>query len=256
MDKWKAQLESLNLLLKELKQDREAGGRLRFGRSMIIASDIATQFYCEKKLEMEHVLGEVETEAKNVGTEAHENLTEDAVKVKREQLWMDIYGDKPVFALEMPLLAKYGDVFLAGKPDAVLFKRGFPRLVFEYKFSRSGVAYPSYHVQAQTYCVLLENMGFDASKLFYAIVVADPRTRGSRELRQKVVHTVISNSAKEAVYPIGDATVYCNKFNRANAEENLAWALEFWKQSREAEPTSNQNKCARCEYQIHCRDNY
>src|SRR4030042_4033591 len=139
MDKWKAQLESLNLLLKELKQDREAGGRLVFGCSMILASDIATQFYCEKKLEMEHVHGEVETEAKTVGTEAHENLTEDAVKVKRGQLWMDIYGDKPVFALEMPLLAKYGDVFLAGKPDSVLFTRGFPLMVLEYKFSRSCV---------------------------------------------------------------------------------------------------------------------
>jgi len=252
MDKWKAQLESLNLLLKELKQDREAGGRLRFGRSMIIASDIATQFYCEKKLEMEHVHGEVETEAKTVGTEAHENLTEDAVKVKREQLWKEIYSDKPVFALEMLLLAKYGDVFLAGKPDAVLFKRGFPLIVFEYKFSRSGVAYPSYHVQAQTYCVLLDNMGFDTSRLICAIVVADPRTKGSRELRQRAVQTVIRNGAKEAVHSIGDATVYCNKFNRVNVEEDLAWALEFWKQSREAEPTRNQNKCAKCEYRAGC----
>jgi hypothetical protein len=189
---------------------------------------------------------------RRLGTEAHENLTEDAVKVKREQLWKEIYSDKPVFALEMLLLAKYGDVFLAGKPDSVLFARGFPLIVFEYKFSRSGVAYPSYHVQAQTYCVLLENMGFDASKLFYAIVVADSRTRGSRELRQKVVQTVISNGAKEAVYSIGDAKVYCNKFNRVNAEKDLAWALEFWKQSREAEPTSNQNKCAKCEYRAEC----
>jgi len=254
MDKWRAQLEGLNALLEAFRQNREAGGRLRFGRSVIVASDIATQFYCEKKLEMEHLHGEVETEAKNVGTEAHENLTEDSVKVKREQLWKDIYSDKPVFALEMPLLGKYRDVFLAGKPDCVLFARGFPLVVFEYKFSRSGVAYPSYHVQAQTYCVLLENMGFDTSKLFYAIVVADPRTRGSRELRQQVVQTVISNGAKEAVHSIDDATVYCNKFNRVNAEKDLAWALEFWKQSREAQPTSNQNKCARCEYQNHCRD--
>jgi len=252
MSEWKAQLDKFDSLIRELRQAQEAGSSLRFGRLMISASDIAEQFYCEKKVEMEYIHGEVETEAKNVGTEAHENLIEDSVRVKREQLWKNIYSDKPVFALEMLLLAKYGDVFLAGKPDSVLFARGFPFIVFEYKFSRSGVAYPSYHVQVQTYYVLLENMGFDTSRLIYAIVVADPRTKGSRELRQKVVQTVIRNGAKEAVHSIGDATVYCNKFNRVNVEKDLAWALEFWKKSRQAEPTRNQNKCARCEYQAKC----
>lgn len=106
MTEWKTQLESFDSLLKELKQNRELGGRLRFGRSMIVASDIAEQFYCEKKVEMEYLHGEVETEAKNIGTEAHEKLTEDSVKVKRDELWQKIYGTKPVFALEMFLLAK------------------------------------------------------------------------------------------------------------------------------------------------------
>jgi len=55
---------------------------------------------------MEYLPGEVETEAKNMGTEAHEKLTEDSVKVKRDELWQKIYGTKPVFALEMFLLAK------------------------------------------------------------------------------------------------------------------------------------------------------
>ena len=254
MTDWKAQLEKFDALLKELSQNQlKQNRKLRFDRSMVIASDVAGQFYCEKKVELQYVYGKVETEAKSIGTEAHEKLTLDSVKVEREQLWREIYGVKPVFALEMFLLAKYGDVLLAGKPDSVLFKRGYPLVVFEYKFSRTGTAYPSYHVQAQTYGVLLGNMGFDTSRLFYAIVVADPKTKGSRELRQKVVHTVIKNGAKEAVHSIDDATVYCNQFNRANAEKDLAWALEFWKQSREAEPTSNQNKCAKCEYRAECR---
>jgi len=156
---------------------------------------------------MEYLHGEVETEAKNIGTEAHEKLTEDSVRVKREELWQKIYGAKPVFALEMFLLAKYGNVLLAGKPDSVLFARGFPLVVFEYKFSRSGVAYPSYHVQAQTYGVLLGNMGFDTSRLFYAIVVADPKARGTRKLRQNVMRTVMGNDPMEAVHSIGDAKI-------------------------------------------------
>jgi hypothetical protein len=143
-------------------------------------------------------------------------------------------------------------VLLAGKPDSVLFARGYPLVVFEYKFSRSSIAYLSYHVQAQTYCILLENMGFDASKLFYAIVVADPKTKGSRELRQNVVRTVIGNSSKEAVYSVNDAKIYFHKFNREIAEKDLTWALEFWSKSREAQPTDNHNKCLSCEYRMRC----
>ncbi|HKM59987.1 MAG TPA: PD-(D/E)XK nuclease family protein [Candidatus Bathyarchaeia archaeon] len=250
---WTRQLENFDSLLKELRESRqELSGKLRFNRPFLIASDVASQFYCEKKVEMQYIHGKVETEAKNIGTEAHEKLTEDSVKVKRDELWQKIYGTKPVLALEMFLLAKYGDVLLAGKPDSVLFARGVPLVVFEYKFSRSSVAYPSYHVQAQTYGILLENMGFDASKLFYAIVVADPKTKGSRELRQNVVHTVIRNGPKEAVYSINDAKIYYNKFNREIAEKDLTWAIEFWNKSREAQPTNNQNKCSSCEYQMKC----
>jgi CRISPR/Cas system-associated exonuclease Cas4 (RecB family) len=252
--KWKKQLEDFDSLIRELKENRNAHARLRFGRSVIAASDIAEQFYCERKLEMEFLHGEVETEAKNIGSEAHESLTEDAVKVNRERLRQDIYSDKPMFALEMPLLGKYGDVFLAGKPDSVLFAGGCPLVVFEYKFSRSGAAYPSYHVQAQVYCVLLENMGFDVSKLFYTIVVADPKTKGSRALRQDVLNTVTRRGIGEATHSIDNAKIYCNKFHRDNAEKYLTWALEFWRQYREAQPTSNQNKCARCEYQSQCQN--
>jgi CRISPR/Cas system-associated exonuclease Cas4 (RecB family) len=254
MAEWKEQLKNFDSLLEQLGQNREEGGRYRFGRSVVVASDIAEQFYCEKKVEMEYLHGEVETEAKNIGTEAHENLTEDSVRVKREELWRKIYGAKPVFALEMFLLAKHGDVVLGGKPDSVLFMRGFPLVVFEYKFSRSGVDYRSYHVQAQTYGVLLVNMGFDTSRLFYAIVVADPKTRGSRELRQSVVRAVTENGLSEAVLAVDGAKVYVCRFNRVQAEKDLAWALEFWGNNREAEPTSNPNKCLRCEHKVRCQD--
>jgi hypothetical protein len=107
-------------------------------------------------------------------------------------------------------------------------------------------------VQAQTYGLLLENMGFDASKLFYAIIVADPKTKGSRELRQNVVRTVTGNGPKEAVYSVNDAKIYCNKFNREIAEKNLTWAIAFWSKSRDAQPTDNQNKCLSCEYWMKC----
>jgi CRISPR/Cas system-associated exonuclease Cas4 (RecB family) len=254
MAEWKTQLESFDSMLKELQRIREdQTERLRFGRSIIIVSDIAEQYYCEKKVEMQYLHGEIETEEKSIGSLAHEKLEEDAVKVKREAMWKEIYGKKPVFAVEMFILAKYKDVVLGGKPDSILFQAGHPLVVFEFKFSRSRIAYSTHHIQAQTYGAILDRMGFDTSHLFYAIVTADPKTRGSRKFRKEATDAVIKNGQKEGVLEIEDATIHVHKFSLSDIENNLLWAIDYWKQNREATATNNPNKCCRCEYQTQCQ---
>ncbi|MCJ7635230.1 hypothetical protein MUP77_22925 [Candidatus Bathyarchaeota archaeon] len=83
--------------------------------------------------------------------------------------------------------------------------------------------------------------------------MADPKTRGSREFRQNVIRTVMGNGPREATHSIDNAKIFFCKFNCISAEKDLAWALEFWSKNREAEPTSNQNKCAKCEYHDKCQ---
>jgi len=242
-------------MLNELRQKRdEQAGRLRFDRSTINASDIAGQYYCEKKVEMEYLHGEIETEAKTIGSEAHERLIEEAVEIKREALWKKIYGKEPVLAAEMFILGKYQDVFLAGQPDAVMFYKGRPIVIFEFKFSQSGIAYPSHHVQAQTYGLILESMGFNTSRMFYAIVVANPLTRGNPELQTKAIDAIFKNGFEEGILSTDDTIIHFCKFHSSEAQESLQWAIEFWKQKRNAEPTTNPNKCAKCEYQTQCKN--
>ena len=148
MRKWEHQLKVYYSLVEELVEKRKKGeNNLRFDKSFILASDIAEQYFCEKKVEMQYLYGDVETEEKSIGTEAHEKLLEGSVKIKRQELWKKIYGKKLTFALEMLLLAKYKDVVLVGRPDSVLFQQGYPIIVFEYKFSKSGTAYRTHHVE-------------------------------------------------------------------------------------------------------------
>ena len=253
MRKWELQLKVYYSLIEELAEKQEKGeSSLRFDRSFILASDIAQQYFCEKGVEMQYLYGDVETEEKSIGTEGHEKLLEDSVKIKRQELWKKIYGKKPVFALEMLLLAKYKDVVLVGRPDSVLFQNGYPLIVFEYKFSKSGTAYRTHHVQAGTYGILLNSMGFDTSRLFYAVVIADPRTRNDKDLKRKVIDAVAKNGPKEAILEVGYATVHLHKFNQAEAERDLDWAAEFWKKTREAVMTSNPNKCMKCGHKVEC----
>jgi hypothetical protein len=157
MSGWERQLEEYNSLLEQVIQKSTKGeGELRFDNSCVRASDVASQYFCEKKVEMQYLYGEIETETKNQGTEAHEKLLEGSEEVSRQNLWKKIHGKKPVFALELLLLAKYKDLVLAGRPDRVLFENGFPLIIFEYKFSRSKRDYLSYHVQARTYGIIKE----------------------------------------------------------------------------------------------------
>lgn len=224
MNTWESQLAKFYSLVEELVQKREKEeSELRFKRPFVIASDIAEQYFCEKKVEMQYLLGEVETEEKTIGTEAHERLLDDSFKVKRRELWQKIYGKKPVFALEMLLLARHKDVVLAGRPDCILFQKGYPLVVFEYKFSKSRIAYVTHHVQSRIYGILLRNMGFDTNRLFYAIVMADPKARHGKELSRKVVDAVEKNGPKEAVLNIENAEIHFHKFNQEDAKKDLDW---------------------------------
>jgi hypothetical protein len=254
MTTWKQQLKKYNSLLEQIVQTKEKNeGELRFNRSTIRASDVAGQYYCEKKIEMEYLYGEVETETKNQGKEAHENLLEGSEAVDQEDLWKAIYDKKQVLALEWLLLAEYNDIILIGQPDSVLFENGFPLVIFEYKFSRSKRAYPSYHVQAGFYGILLKSIGFDTEKLFYAIVVADRRARDDPKLKDDVFEAVMKNGLKKAILPIENAVIYLKKFDEQEAKSSLDWATQFWKCKREAISTTNRNKCRICEYEHECK---
>jgi len=165
-----------------------------------------------------------------------------------------IYDKKPVLALEWLLLAEYKDIILAGQPDSVLFENGSPLVIFEYKFSRSKRAYPSYHVQAGFYGILLKSLGFDTEKLFNAIVVADRRARDDPNLKDNVFEAVMKNGLVKAVLPIENAVIYLNKFDEQEAESSLEWAIQFWKAQRDAISTTNRNKCRVCEYKEECKE--
>jgi CRISPR/Cas system-associated exonuclease Cas4 (RecB family) len=254
LSKWERQLEEYYSLLEQVIQKSKKGeGELRFSNSCVRASDVASQYFCEKKVEMKYIYGQIETETKNMGTEAHEKLLEGSEEVSRQNLWKKLHQKKRIFALELPLLAKYKGLVLAGSPDCVLFKDGVPLVIFEYKFSRSKRDYLSYHVQARTYGTILKGMGFDVSRLFYAIIVADRRAKDDDQLKKRVVDTILKSTLTEAVLTTENAVIYLKKFDAEEAELSLDWAIEFWKNQREAIQTRNPNKCRSCEYTEECK---
>jgi len=253
MNQPEKQLQEYYQLLGVIAQRREKReSELRFNRVFLTASDIAQQYFCEKKVEMQYRLGRVETEAKALGTEAHEKLVEDTTKIDRKGLWHKIYGSTPILAFEMPLVARHRDIIIDGIPDSVLFERGLPKVVFEYKFTKSREPFADHHVQARTYGILLRNMGFDTNNLFYAIVMADPQAKDDKALKQRVIEAVVGKELEEGILDVENAIIHVNRFDHLEGENNLDWAIDFWTNKREPIPTGNPNKCKSCEYQPQC----
>lgn len=252
MSKWEHQFEEYCSLLEQAKKGE---AKLRFNRSFIQVSDIAQQYFCEKKVEMRYLHGDRETESKILGAKGHRRLLQDSTETSMRDLWKEIYGKKPVLALEMLLLAKYQHVILVGRPDSILFINGVPEIIFEYKFTTGKRPFRTHHIQAQTYGMLLRNMRFDTEKLLCAIVLADPKARDDKDLRRRVYEGTMKNGLEEAVLSVKNARIYVNKFVKSKAEQYLGWALEFWRNRREAFQTMNPNKCKSCEYNTLCGTN-
>jgi CRISPR/Cas system-associated exonuclease Cas4 (RecB family) len=245
-------LKHFEELLKEAAEAKEA--RLRFGAKLLSVSELAEQYYCEKKVELKRLYGEEETLGMKLGKEAHEALLKGSVKIKLEELWRKIYLGRPVLAREMPLLGKHSNMIIAGVADAVFFYGGLPIILFEHKFSTKPIPFRDHHVQARLYCYLLHLMGCDTSKLRYALILAPPSCREDGKLKE--IPLSILRKLKEEKFKVelqkGLANIYVNKFNLEEAVDELDWALSFWANERTPKPTTKKGKCVVCEFNKIC----
>jgi len=243
-------LEIENSLNKRLR-DADVGS-LRFNQLYVRASEIAEQYYCERKVEMSHLHGRVETETKRQGSEGHEFLQAESVEIDRTKLLEKIFSGEPIIVHELPLLAEYRGVVLAGQPEAIIFREGLPVALFEYKFSNSPIPYPSYHAQARVYGKILDGAGFDTSDLIYVIAVAPRESRGDKRLFRKDRGSEPERLPGEETLEVEGAHIYIKEYSQPAAERDIDWALDYWRGSREPASVDNPAKCRSCEYREKC----
>ncbi len=257
---WKTQYNNQISLIEELREVLEGNGNLKFNRSYLIVSDIASQAYCEEKVELNYIHGAVEKEEKITGTELHEEVSRDAIIVNFEEMIKDIHKKDIYSILETTFMIKYKGEFIVGKPDYIVFRKGIPIFIFDYKFSKYRKIFPNQHVQARIYGLILKEMGFNTNILFYGII------KGPLELKQDI-ETLKSIPAQverkvdldlllekgEMILEFNQIIVYIHKFEPSQAEKDLDWAIEYWKGERSATLTDNKNKCLNCEHKQNCR---
>jgi len=166
METWEECLRGLPQRLKEV----DGRPPLRHGKPYLSVWEISEQFYCEMKVEMENKYGEVKTEAKNEGKDIHGEL----LKMEEAEIEDIIEGIRSVqfYQTSLPLLAEVEGVPVIGRPDCVVFDRGYPAFIYELKTfnAKTFRLHDDRKVQAMIYALLLEEMGFDCSRISLHVV--------------------------------------------------------------------------------------
>jgi len=228
----------------------------RHDAAFVAVSAIAGQFYCEYKVENEFAFGEIPTEAKDTGTELHDELIPQ-VAISREQFVKLVERKKPSFAV-LKVWGSVGGLRIVGMPDHIVWSEGRPLWLVELKTTKGdpGSLWPDQLAQIRIYALLLDLMGFDCSRLGLALVRL--RTEGlSEEERRVWVERVSdylqSGRVRELETNYKDTMkVHVLSHDRSAAEASVLEKRGYWLGEREPISSTSMGKCRACEYNSVC----
>jgi hypothetical protein len=245
-DLWKREEEFLASARPEFRHDTAFVG----------VSTLARQFYCEFKVENEFTMGEIPTEAKETGTELHDELIP-GVEIAAKDFARLVSRKKPSYAV-LRLWGTVAGLRLVGMPDHIVWSEGRPLWLVELKTTKGDPTslWEDQANQVRAYGLLLDSMGFDCSKLRLALV----RLRAqelSEEDRRLWIQRVSDALMEEKVGELegrysGAMKVHLISHDRRAAEAGVASKRGYWTGEREPASSTSVGKCRACEYSSVC----
>lgn len=242
--------------MRNFKEQLQPGQSFRHGISMVPTSSIAAQYYCEQKVEMEYLHGEIETEAKTEGERLHEELIQ-MTKTTRANLIKSIRRKK-ILVASFPIYAKLTQLLVVGVPDAVVFLRGAPTHLIELKTTKgdTSILWKDQLLQAQVYGLILDEMGFDCSKL-KLVVLRIRRGNGlSDESKERFlnesIRQLLNGLDKTTTSKVDGSTTHIVDYSKHDVVPELNWAQAYWMSQREPTPSQSVAKCRVCEFSEMC----
>jgi CRISPR/Cas system-associated exonuclease Cas4 (RecB family) len=247
---WKENLSSINSLL-EKKQ-------FRHEVRAVSASSIGTQFFCEMKVEQDFLHGEIETEEKTEGDQLHRELL--AMKPTTRKRLVEEIEEKKLVVASFPLAGEAEGLVLIGVPDAVVFQEARPTHVIELKTTRGdpSILFDSQRAQVVIYGLLLEEVGFDCTKLNLSVLKLRRATPMSEDEKvhflDVTTRTLVSgeNLSALASSKRGQLVSHSFIYRRDEATKILGMTRGYWLEDRLPQPTDNPNKCRACEFKNVC----
>jgi hypothetical protein len=244
---------------------------LRHGVAAVGVSTLASQWYCEQKIDLKYLHPEVRivSPALERGTEGHHALSADAAPIARQELEARLSSGEDVYLQESRFTAPIHDAPVIGVPDLIHLKGRDARLILEFKFSRRDTLFLDRFIQAQTYGLLLEGSGYKMDGAVCVVgVLPSPGMRdpggSTRDALRKngVLDTILGRSAllrdrlirspgslvSLRTREVGSGTLHAFRYDPLSARRHLRWAIDYWQGRREAVPTTHASKCRSCAF--------
>ncbi len=162
-----------------------------------------------------------------------------------------IEREVPVCIYEFRIGWEHNGVTVLGFVDEAWFQGGNVDLVAERKFSGSPGIYRPYKVQAGLYCLGLSEMGFGTEAARYRVSVFQRTCHTCADLASGEC-PVLSGGLSDPIRCAGTGLSQVFPFDREQALSELDWALQFWRNERDAEPTPSPGRCKACRYRRMC----
>ena len=233
-----------------------AGPEFRHGTAFVGVSTLAGQFYCEYKVENGFTVGEIPTEAKETGTELHDELIP-GVEITAKDFARLVSGKKPSYAV-LRVWGTVGGLRLVGMPDHIVWSEGRPLWLVELKTTKGDPTslWEDQANQVRVYGLLLDSMGFDCSKLRLALVRLRARELSEEDKRvwiQRVSTALMKSKVGELEAKYEWAMkVHLIAHDRRVAEASVMSKRGYWTGEREPTSSTSVGKCRACEYNSVC----
>ena len=249
----------LNLWQESIKQAQHinpsSGKKLRHGLDRVFISSLASQLYCEAKIDFDIKYRPESTSEQRTGTEIHNALIP-VEPVTTEQLIGTIESGQEYTTI-FPVYLHHSEVLITGIPDGVVFRQKKPKYLFEIKTTNGKInkVWPGEKFQAQLYSLALEYMGFDISEL--EIIIPKVSQKISKQALVTEMLSWLDNTNRKTTgflqnYPIMLHVFPYNVKVKKKTLTTLDQLVTFWNKNREAFPSNNLMKCRPCPYKNEC----
>ncbi|MCS7129998.1 MAG: PD-(D/E)XK nuclease family protein [Archaeoglobaceae archaeon] len=222
--------------------------------------DLADQFYCELKVDLELRFGKKYAPEIKKGSEVHKKVDSSLKRVNLRKLIEDIVSGKSLFA-KFTVDFKFEDVPIVGELDQAFFREAKPLYLLELKSTNYNLdrIYTGEKIQALLYGLALERMGFDCSKLCLAVVKVrrDLAEEKYSKLASKVVQELDLVRSQESrgigKKKLESEYIHFWEYNGlGELEGEIREKLNYWTKIRDPKPVQNPNKCKWCAYKSFC----
>jgi len=249
---------------------------LRYGLAYLCPSEIAGQFYCEYQVHLKRTHPEVDMQLKSLerGDVSHTSLVSQVPPITKAELEKTIQTGNRLAMCEWTLEGQFEGVRIRGRPDLFGFEGKKGLLLLDFKFGGGKQPFRHQEVQAETYVLLTESMGFSAEELCFGIVMFPGlRMKGSlsdmaqdKSARLQLFQTdgtlqriyercqqdrleLLKSGTKTLTVEADFWKVFLYRYDRLKAEKDLSWALGFWRSEREPIPVKRTpRKCFSCPF--------